>query len=112
MALDPILTLIVIVPGFFLIGIALQEGFLRFKIDELTSLIVTFGLTVILESLIQWIWTADFRRLESPYMRASLKLGALYVGLGGLLAFLAAALLTLARWAWLHVGRASRRAEG
>ncbi|HKQ64628.1 MAG TPA: branched-chain amino acid ABC transporter permease, partial [Methylomirabilota bacterium] len=66
-ALDPILTLIVIVPGFFLIGIALEEGFLRFKLDELTSLIVTFGLTVILESLIQWIWTADFRRLESPY---------------------------------------------
>jgi branched-chain amino acid transport system permease protein len=66
LGVDPILTLVVIVPGFFLIGIVLEEGFLRFKIDELTSLIVTFGLTVILESLIQWIWTADFRRLESP----------------------------------------------
>ena len=52
-----------------MVGIVLEEGFLRLKIDELTSLIVTFGLTVILESLIQWIWTADFRRLESPYMR-------------------------------------------
>src|SRR5262249_14721185 len=83
--LDPILTLAVIVPAFFVAGIALEEGFLRLQIDELTSLIVTFGLTVILESLIQWIWTADFRRLESPYMRTSLKLGSFYLGLGGLL---------------------------
>jgi branched-chain amino acid transport system permease protein len=69
LGLDPLLTLLGIVPGFFVVGVTLEEGFLRFEIDELTSLIVTFGLTVILESLIQWIWTADFRRLESPYMR-------------------------------------------
>lgn len=111
LGLDPILTLVVIVPGFFVVGIVLEEGFLRFKIDELTSLIVTFGLTVILESLIQWIWTADFRRLESPYARVSLKLGPLFVGLGGLLAFAAAAILTLATWAWLrwsYLGKAAR----
>ena len=105
------LTLVVIVPGFFVVGVVLEEGFLRFKIDELTSLIVTFGLTVILESLIQWVWTADFRRLESPYARVSLKVGTLFVGLGGLLAFAAAAVLTLATWAWLrwsYLGKAAR----
>ncbi len=74
--LDPILTLLVIAPGFFVIGILLELGFLRFRINELTSLIVTFGLTVILESLIQWIWTADFRRLEWPYTRVSLRKAA------------------------------------
>ena len=78
-------TLVVIVPGFFVVGIALEAGFLRFKINELTSLIVTFGLTVILESLIQWIWTADFRRLEWPYTRVSLRVGTLFVGLTNLL---------------------------
>src|SRR5439155_307936 len=60
---DPMLTLVVIVPGFFAAGVALEMGFLTFNINELTSLIVTFGLTVILESVIQWFWTADFRRL-------------------------------------------------
>jgi hypothetical protein len=49
--LDPILTLVAIVPAFFVVGIVLEAGFLRFRIDELTSLIVTFGLSVILESL-------------------------------------------------------------
>jgi branched-chain amino acid transport system permease protein len=109
--LEPALTLLVIVPGFFALGVALEMGFLRFELDELTSLIVTFGLTVILESLIQWIWTADFRRLEWHYTRVSFKAGPLFVGLTGLLAFGAAALLTLATWAWLrfsYLGKAVR----
>jgi branched-chain amino acid transport system permease protein len=109
--LDPFLTLLVIAPGFFVVGMALELGFLRFRINELTSLIVTFGLTVILESLIQWIWTADFRRLENPYTRVSLHVGTLFVGLAGLLAFAAAALLALGTWAWLrwsYLGKAAR----
>jgi len=108
---DPMLTLVVIVPGFFAAGVALEMGFLTFKINELTSLIVTFGLTVILESVIQWFWTADFRRLESPYARMSLKVGPFFVGLSGLLGLAAAAVLTLATWAWLrwsYLGKAAR----
>jgi branched-chain amino acid transport system permease protein len=111
--LDPILTLVVIAPVFFVVGIALELGFLRFRINELTSLIVTFGLTVILESLIQWIWTADFRRLEWSYTRVSFRVGTLFVGLTGLLAFVTAALLALATWAWLrwsYLGKAARAA--
>jgi branched-chain amino acid transport system permease protein len=109
--LDPLLTLAVIVPAFFAFGIGLELGFLRFRINELTSLIVTFGLTVIIESLIQWIWTADFRRLEWPYTRVSLRVGTLFVALTGLLAFAAAAVLTLGTWAWLrwsYLGKAAR----
>jgi branched-chain amino acid transport system permease protein len=109
--LDPFLTLLLIAPGFFVVGMALELGFLRFRINELTSLIVTFGLTVILESLIQWIWTADFRRLENPYTRVSLHVGTLFVGVAGLLAFAAAALLALGTWAWLrwsYLGKAAR----
>jgi branched-chain amino acid transport system permease protein len=109
--LDAFLTLALIVPGFFVIGVLLELGFLRFKINELRSLIVTFGLTVIVESLIQWIWTADFRRLESPYTHVSLKVGTLFVGLTGLLSFLAATVLALGTWAWLrwsYLGKAAR----
>lgn len=109
--LDPFLALVIVVPAFFVVGVLLQLGFQRFGISELVSLIVTFGLTVILESLIQWIWTADFRRLETPYVRATLKVGTLYVGVSGLLGFVAAAGLTLGTWAWLrwsYLGKAAR----
>ena len=61
--MDPLATLLVIVPGFFALGVALQWLFARFAISAFNSLLVTFGLTVIVESLIQTIWTADFRRL-------------------------------------------------
>ena len=72
---DPLLTLAVIVPGFFALGVAMQWLFARFEISAFNSLLVTFGLTVIVESLIQSIWTADFRRLESVYGNCQVQVG-------------------------------------
>src|SRR6188472_3072641 len=54
---DPLLTLAIIVPVFFAIGVGLQWLLARFVISAFNSLLVTFGLTVIVESLIQSIWT-------------------------------------------------------
>jgi branched-chain amino acid transport system permease protein len=108
---DPFLTLLIVVPAFFAVGVLLQLAFSRLGVHELTSLIVTFGLTVILESLIQWIWTADFRRLETSYAKATFQVGTLFVGEAGLLGFVAAAALTLATWVWLrftYLGKAAR----
>jgi branched-subunit amino acid ABC-type transport system permease component len=62
---DPLATLLIIAPGFFAVGVALQWLFARFRVSPFNSLLVTFGLTVIVESAIQAIWTADFRRMES-----------------------------------------------
>ena len=42
----------------------------RFAVTPFNSLLLTFGLTGIVEALIQTIWTADFRKLESGYARA------------------------------------------
>ena len=60
----------IIVPLFFLFGIALHALFVRFKVKEFASLLVTFGITVLIESLIQWVWTADYLRYETPYAQA------------------------------------------
>ena len=100
-----------IVPAFFLAGMGLHLVFAYFRVSEFTSLLVTFGLTVILESLIQWFWTADFRRYETPYSTASLRVGPIFVPLLELAACLTAAALALATWAWLrftYVGKALR----
>ena len=56
------LSVLVIVPLFFVLGMALHLVFVRFRVTEFTSLLVTFGITVILESMIQFFWTADYRR--------------------------------------------------
>ena len=60
----------VIVPLFFAIGAGLHWVMARFAITPFNSLLVTFGLTGIIEALIQSIWTADFRKLESALRRA------------------------------------------
>ncbi len=100
-----------VVPLFFCLGVAQHWVFLRFRVSELASLLVTFGLSVIVESGIQLVWTADYRRLETHYASASFKIGPLYVPVLDLAACLAAAALAWATWAWLrwtYVGKALR----
>jgi len=110
---DPLLTLVLIVPGFFVLGVALQWVFARFDISAFNSLLLTFGLTVIVESLIQWRWTADFRRLESVYGNTKFRIGFLYVPAPELLTLTLSVILSLAIWAGLRytdVGKALRAA--
>jgi branched-chain amino acid transport system permease protein len=100
-----------IVPVFFVLGLAMHAVFAHFRVREFTSLLVTFGLAVILESLIQWFWTADYRRYETPYATTSVRVGPLFVPILELAACLTAAALALATWAWLrftYVGKALR----
>jgi branched-chain amino acid transport system permease protein len=109
--MDPLATLLVIVPSFFVVGVALQWLFARFRISTFNSLLVTFGLTVIIESLIQSLWTADFRRLNSAYGDAIFRVGALYVPMPELLTLGLSVSLSLAIYAVLRytdVGRALR----
>ncbi|MGH7353891.1 MAG: branched-chain amino acid ABC transporter permease [Candidatus Rokuibacteriota bacterium] len=109
--LAPWLAAAAIVPAFFALGVGLHTVFAYFRVTEFTSLLVTFGLAVILESLIQWFWTADFRRYETAYATASVRLGPLFLPTLEMLACLTATALAFATWAWLrwsYVGRALR----
>ena len=105
------LSALIVVPAFFLAGVALHGVFVRFRVGEFASMLVTFGITVMIESLIQWIWTADFLKYESGYAQDSLRLGPLYVPVLELAAFLCAALLAAAAWVGLNrtmLGKALR----
>ena len=107
----PWIAIALIVPAFFALGVALHVVFAYFRVTEFTSLLVTFGLAVIIESLIQYFWTADYRRYETSYTSASVRVGPLFVPVLELLACLTAATLAMATWAWLrftYVGKALR----
>jgi len=111
--MDPLVTLVVIVPAFFLFGAALHWVLARFAVSAFNSLLVTFGLTVVIEAAIQWIWSADFRRLESHYADVRYRLGALYIPLPELITLALAIVLSLALWAALRhtdLGKAMRAA--
>lgn len=109
--LDPLLSLGVIVPLFFAIGAGLHWAMARFRITPFNSLLITFGLTGIVEALIQSIWTADFRKLESAYGEHSFKVAGLYMPLPELITLGLALGLSLAVWAVLRytdIGKALR----
>lgn len=109
--LNPFLTPLLIVPAFFLLGVGLQWAFDFFRVNEFASLLVTFGITVVIESVIQWVWTADFRRLETPYATLSVRAGPLFLPVTEMVMLLVATALSLLTWAWLRftwVGKGMR----
>ena len=107
----PMLAILAIVPALFLFGVAMQWVFARFAVNEFASLLVTFGVTVIVEAAIQWFWTADFRKLELGHGTVSMKFGSIFVPIVEAEMLLTAIALSLGTWAWLrftYMGKAMR----
>ena len=105
------ISLLLIVRGFFACGVGLHWLFKRYHVNEFGSLLVTFGVAVLIESLIQYFWTADFRRFESHWSTSSIRVGPIFVPVLELAAFATAALLAVATWLWLnrtYAGKALR----
>ena len=76
--INPFLALICVVPIMFGVGYALQRGLLNFTLgsDILRPLLVTFGLSVIIQNVLLEIFSADSQRLQVPWLEtASLRLG-------------------------------------
>jgi branched-chain amino acid transport system permease protein len=109
--LDPMLTLLLIVPLLFVLGAGLHWLTDRFRVTPLSSLLLTFGFMGIAESVMQWFWTADPRKLESSYGDRKLRLGPLFLPMPELMTLLFAIAATLAAYAVLRhtdLGKALR----
>ncbi|HZB33136.1 MAG TPA: hypothetical protein VE465_23455, partial [Streptosporangiaceae bacterium] len=77
---DPILTLAITAPALFVLGAAVQWTFDRLAISELSSLLLSFGLLIVLVQGISNLWSADFRQLTAvvnPYATRSVSVGGL-----------------------------------
>ena len=108
---DPLLTLLLIVPLFAILGVAVQWLLARFRVSALNSLLATFGITAIVEAGIQAVWTADFRKLESVYAGLKLRIGGLFIPLPELLTLSLAVALAFGIFAvmrYTRLGRALR----
>lgn len=110
---DPMLTLLMIVPLFFVLGVAVHWVLAHFKVTPFNSLLITFGLTIIIEAMLQWIWTADYRRLESHYAEQRFRIGELFVPLPELITLGLSVGIAVAVWLALKrtdLGKALRAA--
>ena len=67
LGVNPLVSLIVVVPAMALIGYALQRGLLNRTLgdDLLPPLLVTFGLSIIIQNGLLELFTADSRKLQA-----------------------------------------------
>jgi branched-chain amino acid transport system permease protein len=94
LGLYPLATLIIVIPVMFALGYALQRGVLNRTLGEsiLPPLLVTFGMSIVIQNALLEIFGADTRRLVIGSLEtASIALpGGLYVGVFPLVIFLVA----------------------
>lgn len=96
--LDPILSLVIGVPLFFIIGMLIEKFLLyrAFRTSVDAALIIAFGISLIIQNSAQMVWTPLSRSLKPPYFLESYQIGNVYIPLVYLLDFLAALVVMLA----------------
>jgi branched-chain amino acid transport system permease protein len=110
---DPFLGLPIVAVAMFGLGYALQRGLLNLVIRApmFNTLLITFGLEVVITTLAQLAFSADFRTINPPYAGGSWQLGVVALPVARCMAFVVATLLTLGMWLFLlhsRLGRAIR----
>jgi len=100
LGLHPLLSLLVVVPAMAAVGYGLQRGLLNRTLggDILPPLLVTFGLSIVIQNALLELFTADSRKLQVGALEtASLQLGGgLAIGWLPLIVFAAAVLVIAA----------------
>ncbi len=111
--IDPFLGLPIAMLVMFAFGYVLQRGLLNLVVRSalLNTLLITFGLDVVITYVAQLAFSADFRTINPAYAGASLTLAGITIPLARLAAFATALVLATALWLLLNrtrLGRAIR----
>jgi branched-chain amino acid transport system permease protein len=96
--IDIILGLLLTIPTMFLLGMGIEWAFMRrIKKDRvMLSILVTFAVALILEGILNFIFTANFVQLQAPYIDAAFPIFGFYLPYIYLFAFLLSMVLLLA----------------
>ncbi|HTO12604.1 MAG TPA: branched-chain amino acid ABC transporter permease [Candidatus Binatia bacterium] len=106
LGVDPLLALALTMPVAFLFGMAVQRLLLDAVVGqpELTALLVTFGLGLVMVYTAELIFTTDFRTI--PYAPGSVRLArGIAIGQSRLISFAMAVVITAAVYGFLRFSR-------
>jgi branched-chain amino acid transport system permease protein len=108
--IDPFAALPIAMFAMFLFGFAVQYGILNFIVRSamLNTLLITFGLDVVLTYLAQLLFSADLRAINPPYAGANVSFGEVTIPLVRLGVFAVAVLLAAGLWLLLRMTRLGR----
>jgi branched-chain amino acid transport system permease protein len=113
LGLDPYVAIVVLAPAFFILGYGLQ----RFVIgpaahgDDRNILLVTLGLSIIIENALLYWFRADTRTVDVPYGFAVIDIGIAFLAVPRVVGFAVALVVALALWLLLALtdtGKAMR----
>jgi branched-chain amino acid transport system permease protein len=89
---DPYLSLVIILPLFFLIGVAVQRVTIQpiLNAPPLNQIFMTVGLSMVMQNLALFFWKADYRTVKTGYSSLTLKVAGLMISFPRLVAFILA----------------------
>jgi len=102
--IDLFLGLLITMPVMFLLGIGIELLFIRpVKGDRtMLSILVTYGIALIIEGILNLIFTANNVQLQAWYITASIDIGGFYLGYIYVFGFLLAVVLLTALYILLY----------
>jgi branched-chain amino acid transport system permease protein len=111
--IDPFLGLPIVAVVMFALGYVVQRGLLNLivRAPMFNTLLITFGLEVVLTYCAQLAFSADFRTINPPYVGTNFAIGPVVLPMARVGAFAIAIALTLGMWLFLlrtRLGRAIR----
>lgn len=106
--INPFLSLLISFPLIFFVGVILQR-FLVYRVvnaPELSSLLLTFGISIFIANMAMMAWTADYRSVE--YLTGSFLLGPVAVSKPRLVVFFFALAITSLAFLFLNLTKTGK----
>ena len=90
LGINPVLTLLITVPVMFLLGFALQSTLINraMKLGGEPALLVTFGISIILQDLMLLLFTSDARHVQTSWQTKVIRAGSLDLSVLNIILFL------------------------
>src|SRR5579872_6474761 len=113
--IDPLVSLVIVMPVMFVVGMVFQHVLIRrvLSLGDMPQIFLTFALSVLLMNVALLLFTANYRTVQTPYTELSFHIGPLYFPVAKLIAFVIAMLLSAVLYLFLHgtdLGKAMRAA--
>jgi branched-chain amino acid transport system permease protein len=110
---DPYLSVLLVGPAFFLVGVAIERGVIEPNLGapESNQLLLTLGIALFLENAALALFSPDYRSIRVPWVARSFLLGDAVVNLPRLIAFAGSVALAVSLWLFLKhtdLGKAIR----
>ena len=97
LGIDPFLSIPIVALCLFVLGYLIQRGLINLVVNApiFLTLLLTFGLNLVILNVLQLIFTADDRSIETSYASQSFVIGAVNIPYGRLAACLLAVVVTV-----------------